>query len=155
LTSPQLGVLREILGGENISPGTLALALHLSQPTVTGILGRLESRGLIRRERSTSDRRSVLVVATEQGKHLADKAPPLLRDRFRSELAKLADVEQSEILSRLEHVAAMMQVPAAVEAPFFFHEASSREGKRPKRVGSRAKARPKGGKSDSAERSQA
>ncbi len=42
LTSPQLAMLRELLAGKNVSPGTLATALHLSQPTVTGILGRLE-----------------------------------------------------------------------------------------------------------------
>src|SRR5438477_4060914 len=72
LTAPQLAVLREILGGQNVSPGTLAQVLHLSQPTVTGILGRLERRGLIRRERSTTDRRSVIIAATEQGKCLAE-----------------------------------------------------------------------------------
>ncbi len=67
LTSPQLATLREIMAGTNVTPGTLAAALHLSQPTVTGILGRLERRGLIRRERSQSDRRSILAIVTDEG----------------------------------------------------------------------------------------
>jgi DNA-binding MarR family transcriptional regulator len=122
LTSPQLATLREILAGENVSPGTLATALHLSQPTVTGILGRLEQRGLVRRERSGTDRRSTLAVPTEQGKELAAKAPPLLRDNFRHELAKLPAWQQTEILAMLQHVATMMQAPEVTEGPFFFVE---------------------------------
>lgn len=47
LTSPQLAALREILGGQNVSPGKLSTALHISQPVVTGILARLARRGLI------------------------------------------------------------------------------------------------------------
>src|SRR5436853_72720 len=72
LTSPQLATLREILAGKNVSPVTLAAALHISQPTVTGILGRLERRGLIRREPSLTDRRSVLAIATDEGRELAE-----------------------------------------------------------------------------------
>jgi DNA-binding MarR family transcriptional regulator len=118
LTSPQLATLREILAGKNVSPVALASALHLSQPTVTGILNRLRGRGLIRRERSMTDRRSVIAVATERGRELAERAPPLLRDRFRQELAKNPQWRQLEILAVLQHVAAMMQAPEAVEAPF-------------------------------------
>ena len=79
LTSPQLGTLREIMAGQNVTPGTLATALHLSQPTVTGILGRLERRGLIRRERSLSDRRSIPAIITEQGRELAESAAAVAR----------------------------------------------------------------------------
>ncbi len=120
LTSPQLATLREILSGENVTPGTLANVLHLSQPTVTGILGRLEQRGLVRRERSGTDRRSILAVPTDAGRELASKAPPLLRDNFRRELAKLPPWQQSEMLSILQHVAAMMQAPEVTEGPFLF-----------------------------------
>ena len=122
LTSPQLATLREIMAGTNVTPGTLATVLHLSQPTVTGILGRLERRGLIRRERSQSDRRSILAIVTDEGRVLATKAPPLLRDRFRHELAILAGDRQGEILTVLQQVATMLQAPEVEEAPFFFHD---------------------------------
>ena len=129
LTSPQLGVLREILAGQNVSPGALASALHLSQPTVTGILGRLEQRGLVRRERSTTDRRSILVVASDEGRQLAERAPALLRDRFRQELALLEGSQQRDILATLERVAAMLQAPEMSEAPFLFNESSADSSK--------------------------
>jgi DNA-binding MarR family transcriptional regulator len=129
LTSPQLAVLREVLAGQNISPGTLATALHLSQPTVTGILSRLEARGLVRRQRSSTDRRHVLVAATDEGRQLAAQAPPLLRDRFRRELSQLHAERQSEILATLVRVAEMMQAPPVDEGPFFYHDKRASPGK--------------------------
>jgi DNA-binding MarR family transcriptional regulator len=125
LTSPQLATLREIIAGKNITPGALATVLHLSQPTVTGILGRLERRGLIRRERSLSDRRSILAIVTDKGRELAASAPPLLRDRFRRQLAELNAEQQAEILATLQRVAAMMQAPETSDVPFFFHDAKA------------------------------
>jgi DNA-binding MarR family transcriptional regulator len=118
LTAPQLATLREIISGNNVSPVALASALHLSQPTVTGILLRLERNGLIRRERSSTDRRSVLAVPTARGIELAEKAPPLLRDRFRQELKKIPQWQQTEILAVLQRVAEMMNAPEVGDSPF-------------------------------------
>lgn len=124
LTAPQLATLREIMAGKNTSPMALADVLHVSQPTVTGILSRLEQQGLIVRRKSETDRRSISAVATEKGRKLADSAPPLLRDRFRKELSQLPDWQQSEMLATLQRIAAMMQAPDDSEAPFFFHTSS-------------------------------
>jgi DNA-binding MarR family transcriptional regulator len=121
LTSPQLAMLREIQAGKNVSTGTLATALHLSQPTVTGILTRLEQRGLITRVRSEDDRRNVLATVTEQGKDLAAKAPQLLRDSFCQELVKLSVGEQQQILETLQTVAEMMHAPEVSEGPYFYN----------------------------------
>ncbi len=82
----------------------------------------------MRRERSLTDRRSVVAVATERGRELAEKAPPLLRDRFRHELAKLSDEQQMQLLATLDHVATMMQAPKVSDGPFLFNEqAASRK----------------------------
>lgn len=122
LTSPQLATLREIMASEHATPVSLAAALHLSQPTMTGILGRLEQRGLIRRERCQEDKRSILAVATEAGRELAAKAPPLLRDRFREKLACLPANQQLLILDNLRQVAEMMQASEIEGGPFFYHD---------------------------------
>ena len=122
LTSPQLATLREIMAGKNVSTGTLAAALHLSQPTVTGILTRLEQRGLIERERSEDDRRSVLATVTEMGRELASKAPQLLRDGFCQELRVLPVNEQEQILHTLKRVAEMMHAPDVGDVPYLYNE---------------------------------
>jgi DNA-binding MarR family transcriptional regulator len=122
LTSPQLATLREIQNGTNVTTGTLATALHLSQPTITGIVGRLEQRGLITREKSETDRRSSRASLTEEGAGLAASAPPLLRDRFRAALAKLSPDEQAAVLKTLMQVAEMMQAPEVDDEPFLYHQ---------------------------------
>ena len=108
LTGPQLATLREAhkLGGLTIS--ALARAVHLSQPTVSGILSRLERRGLVVRKRSEGDRRSVVIEVTEEALRILDEAPSLLQERFRAELARLADWERHWMLAALERIASMM-----------------------------------------------
>lgn len=45
--------------------------------TLTGVLDRMEERGLIRRERDPNDRRMVRIWLTEIGKELATVLPPI------------------------------------------------------------------------------
>jgi DNA-binding MarR family transcriptional regulator len=128
LTSPQLATLREIMAGKNVSTGTLATALHLSQPTVTGILTRLEQRGLIARVRSENDRRSVVATVTEAGRELAERSPQLLRDSFCQELRELPIEEQEQILTALQRVAQMMHAPEVTDSvPYFSGDNSEAE----------------------------
>lgn len=117
LTGPQLAVLREAgrLGATSVS--ALARAVHLSQPTVTGILDRLAKHGYINRVRSESDRRSVMIEVTLAGQKLLNRAPSLLQDRFRRELVKLSDWERSMILATLQRIAAMMEAETLEASP--------------------------------------
>ena len=77
LTGPQLMVLREArrMGSAPIS--ALARKVNLSQPTVSGIVDRLERRALVRRDRSTSDRRTVAVTITPEGGRVLREAVAL------------------------------------------------------------------------------
>ena len=133
LTAPQLAVLRQVAEGVNLSPTTIGDALHLSQPTVTGILQRLEDAGLVSRVKSTVDRRSVIAAVTEEGRAMLAKAPPLLRDRFREQLEHLPDYRQSEVLSSLQLVAHMLQAPEIEPAPFFGDPAGGKTVRRRRR----------------------
>lgn len=117
LTWPQLAVLREAERLGATSAGDLARAANLSQATVTGILDRLERRGLVTRRRSGEDRRSVIVEMTEAGVSLLRGAPSLLQDRFREELEKLEQWEQTMILGTLQRIAHMMEAPGIEAAP--------------------------------------
>ncbi len=87
----------------------LARALHISQATLTGVLDRLEKRGLARRSRDGIDRRSVRVELTSEGESLLELAPSLLQDCFRKEFFKLQDWEQTQMLSTLQRVASLME----------------------------------------------
>lgn len=109
LTGPQLMALKAAAEREHASVGALAKAIHLSSPTLTGILDRLERRGLIHRVPDAQDRRSLVVTVTQAGRDVLALAPSLLQDRFRKELAQLVDWEQTMILATLQRIAAMME----------------------------------------------
>jgi len=109
LTGPQLTVLRELSVHGGVSVGELTRAIHVSQATVTGILDRLVKRDLVSRKRSETDRRRVHVWLTDSGEQLLADAPPLLQEDFTIQFGKLDDWEQTQVLSALQRVVAMME----------------------------------------------
>lgn len=117
LTGPQLVLLKEIGRGEPLTLGELAKRSSLSNATVTGVIDRLERRGLVIRIRGPRDRRQVLVEITSAGRAALDAAPPLLQEKFMRELQNLEKWEQAQLLASLERLAAMMDVTGLDASP--------------------------------------
>lgn len=118
LSGPQLLIMQAIARAGDITPGALARSASLSQGTVTSILDRLEKRGLLRRERGTSDKRKVFVSLSEAGREALAKAPTLLQEHFIQAFQGLQDWEQTLILSSLQRVAKMMDAEGIDAAPY-------------------------------------
>jgi len=59
ITGPQRLVLRIVKNRPGLSPGDLARIVHLHPSTITGILQRLERKGLLRRTRDRDDHRRI------------------------------------------------------------------------------------------------
>lgn len=116
LTGPQLAALQAIASGSS-SPSEVAQAIHLSAGTVSGILARLERRGLVERGPSARDRRRVELRLSELGTRVLERAPSLLQDRFRDELARLEEWEQHLLLASLQRIASMMDAGGLDAAP--------------------------------------
>ncbi|MFE0252973.1 MarR family winged helix-turn-helix transcriptional regulator [Streptomyces sp. NPDC059010] len=74
LTYPQYLVLLVLWERGETTVKELATALRLDYGTVSPLLKRLEAAGLVRRERSARDERSVLVAVTGQGELLRERA---------------------------------------------------------------------------------
>jgi DNA-binding MarR family transcriptional regulator len=70
LTGPQRVALRVLGRRPGISAGTLADILRLHPSTLTGILHRLERRGLVRRTRDPEDRRRTRLTLTPRGRRV-------------------------------------------------------------------------------------
>jgi MarR family transcriptional regulator, 2-MHQ and catechol-resistance regulon repressor len=67
LTVQQFGILR-LLGLKGEVPMTeLSEELKVSAPVVTGIIDRLEGKGLVKRLASSSDRRKTEIILTQKG----------------------------------------------------------------------------------------
>jgi len=114
MTTPQISVLRELERRDGRGVVEVGRALLLSQATVTGILNRLEARGLIERRRAQDDKRRILAWLTPQGKAVLRDAPPLLSESFNERFGSLTDWEQTQLLSSLQRVAAMMEAHSVV-----------------------------------------
>jgi DNA-binding MarR family transcriptional regulator len=67
VTGPQRLVIRIVGRFPGISPGEVADILKVHKSTLTGVLQRLEERGLIERKASPEDRRKSLVWLTAAG----------------------------------------------------------------------------------------
>ncbi|POX57059.1 MarR family transcriptional regulator [Streptomyces sp. Ru71] len=74
LTYPQYLVLLVLWERGETTVKELTEALHLDYGTVSPLLKRLESAGLVRRERAPHDERTVLVACTGRGEQLKDRA---------------------------------------------------------------------------------
>lgn len=73
ITYPQYLVLLVLWEKEKISVKGLGEELYLDSGTLTPVLKRLEERGLIIRERSKEDERSVIITLTTEGNEFKEK----------------------------------------------------------------------------------
>jgi DNA-binding MarR family transcriptional regulator len=73
ITYPQYLVLLVLWEKEKISVKGLGKELYLDSGTLTPVLKRLEERGLIIRERSKEDERSVIITLTTEGNEFKEK----------------------------------------------------------------------------------
>jgi DNA-binding MarR family transcriptional regulator len=118
LTGPQLVILQEISTQGEVTAGEIARAVSLSQATVTGILERMEKRGLLARQRSDRDKRRIMVSITATGEQILKDAPPLMQEAFVERFSSLQDWEQTMILSALQRLVTIMDARAIDAAPF-------------------------------------
>lgn len=109
LTAPQLLILREVAAApDGITASAVAQNITLSPATVSNVIDRLEHRELIHRERSTEDRRRVVLSLTPLGAERLAVAPKPLQEDFIRKFQGLADWEQSQLLAAMQRIAAMM-----------------------------------------------
>ena len=128
LTAPQLLVMQAIEKEGSPSTSSLARSIAVSQATMTRIIDRLERAGLVRRDKSSADKRVVNISLTGAGCTKLESAPEPLQAEFLREFRKLEDWEQQMLKSSLLRIARMMdaqdidaapilQVGAIVEVP--------------------------------------
>lgn len=79
----------------------VAERVEISSASLTGIVDRLEQRGLVERERSDSDRRVVTVALTDDGREVLDAAHADFSRRLDEMLEPLSDAERDSLLRLL------------------------------------------------------
>lgn len=107
LTNQQFLALLLIRDNEGLNQAELTTQLDSDQNTISSMVRRLASRGLITREPHPSDRRAVRLIVTPQGASMVDKTLPDV-DRLSLKLAALMPAKHEKaILGWLEKVAGL------------------------------------------------
>ena len=99
LSPPQVRALGVLEPGRPVPMSDLAEALHCDNSNVTGIVDRLEDRGLVERRSATHDRRVKMLVVTARGAEVRerlaerlDEAPPPLAGLSPADQRTLRDI---------------------------------------------------------------
>ncbi len=94
--------LLETKGSQTMS--AIADALDVSQASATGIIDRMEERGLVERQRAAEDRRVVAIHLTEAGTAVSRDMLEQRRERLRRILAELSPDEIQAFLKGIRAV---------------------------------------------------
>ena len=97
ITTSQSAVLMFLDGRTQASMSDLASAVGLKITSVSGLVDRMEKKGLVARRRSETDRRSFHIELTDSGRALTAKAKPLVREnnaRLLATIGERADAEK-------------------------------------------------------------
>jgi len=106
LTTSQLMVLLTLREKKDIAVpvGSLAEQLSVSLPAVSGIVDRLVKEKLIKRRRSSEDRRLVLVELTNAGKKMVEKLLKAFERLLFDVLKKIPEAEWETIMKAIKRV---------------------------------------------------
>lgn len=122
LTGPQALILSVVAREGPLTAGELARRVSLSQASITDVVKRLESRGMLERLRADEDRRRVLVSVTESARLVLKTSPPLLQETFISRFHGLPVEERQSLTEALRRVADMMDAGSWDAAPILSGE---------------------------------
>lgn len=108
ITSAQwltLGLLVQV-GEPGLTPTELCRQLCVSKQNMTGMILRLENKGLAQRRPEPQDRRSFRVYATQEGIEVVDRLEPRGREFF---LRQVGDLDDDALESLSEGLAILLE----------------------------------------------
>lgn len=110
LTPSQFTVLKCLWELGSLSPGQLAEATYIERPAITGILDRLESRGMVRRVPDYYDRRSINICLTEEAAELKDRIIAAAETANNNVLAGFDEKERATVLNALHEISCIPDI---------------------------------------------
>lgn len=124
ISIPQLLCLTH-LAGQHAYQAThkqLTEHLNLNSSTVTGIINRLEKKGLIARLPKVGDKRTTCVALTSTGYKLLKNAPNLLHDKLSHNLRKLSPEQINLVKTSLGLLIDVMEIKDVDASPLLIVE---------------------------------
>jgi len=110
VSAPQVNCLLVLYENGPLPLSQIAKHIMVKSSTVTGIVDRLEQKGLVRRVRNSPDRRMITIELTEAGNALAQNAPPPIQLKIVDGLKRLPASETEKIVDGLNMLTHMLDV---------------------------------------------
>jgi DNA-binding MarR family transcriptional regulator len=110
VSASQLNCLLALYENGPLPPSQIAKHIMVKSSTVTGIIDRLEQKGLVKRTRTSSDRRVITIELTEAGSSLAENAPPPIQQKIVEGLGRLAESDMKKIVRGLSMLTQLLDI---------------------------------------------
>tara|TARA_B110000438_G_scaffold164762_1_gene157667 strand:- start:435 stop:893 length:459 start_codon:yes stop_codon:yes gene_type:complete len=107
VTEQQWRVLRVLWEQKHLTSAQISNLTLLPSPSLVGILDRLEKKDLVKRLRSTSDRREINIKITNLGRELQSRVMPkvkLIQDQTKENLSPTEWKQINNILKKLDRI---------------------------------------------------
>lgn len=104
LSMPQFDILCTLGGTRGMTFTELGERTLIYKTTLTGVVDRLESKGLVARRPCERDRRCIYVLLTTEGERLYRELYPTHKANLRRRLESLSDEEMDEALRLLRRI---------------------------------------------------
>jgi len=117
LTAPQSGVLRSLSKSGPVSSASLSRELCVTPSNITGIIDRLEKKGLVQRARKEGDRRVALIRLTEAGDQLSRSLPDPIEIRLIVGLSALSSKEVKRLDNALKQIIDILDAKEVDDTP--------------------------------------
>lgn len=110
ITAAQLNCLLALYEEGPLSLSEIAKIIMVKSSTVTGIIDRLEQKGLVQRLRNSPDRRVITIELTSTGRKMVKNAPPPIQQKILDGLSLLTEQEVRRIVESLKTITRMLDV---------------------------------------------
>jgi DNA-binding MarR family transcriptional regulator len=110
ISAAQLNCILTLYEFGPLPPSKIADHMMVKSSTVTGVVDRLEIKGLAERMRTSPDRRVITIQLTEAGKKLAQNAPPPIQQKIIDGLKKTEKAKKEQIVRSLNILTSMLDV---------------------------------------------
>ena len=117
MATTEVLTLQIVADSPGVSPGSLAKAMSLSPVTLTVILQKLETKGLIEKVKHKDDKRRLEIKLTPEGIEKINQAPDSLQAQFTERFNQLNAWEQHQIAAVLGQVTSLLNAENLEAAP--------------------------------------
>lgn len=110
VSTAQLNCILTLYEYGPLPPSQIANHMMVKSSTVTGVVDRLEKKGIAERMRNSPDRRVITIQLTEAGTKLAQNAPPPIQHKIIDGLKQISEAKVEQIVRSLNMLTNMLDV---------------------------------------------